>query len=121
MQLAADGVWDNLIRQVQQRWRQRWADFARRDLQLCEAIRSSVGAQKEHASTVGLWSGLHDQLSTSEKRARSVHWLARSRQRRGEESLSDFYQRLIHRSARRTSITGNEQPTVKSISLQVLG
>ena len=43
-----------------------------------------------------------------------------SRQRRNQESLSDFYQRLINRAGRRTSITGNEPPTVKSISLQVL-
>ncbi len=43
-----------------------------------------------------------------------------SRQRRGDESLSDFYQRLTHRPARRVSITGNEQPTAKTISLAVL-
>jgi sulfite reductase beta subunit-like hemoprotein len=43
-----------------------------------------------------------------------------SRQRQGDESLSDYYQRLTQRTTRRTSITGNEQPTSKSISLPVL-
>lgn len=43
-----------------------------------------------------------------------------SKQRRGDESLSDFYQRLVNRPARRVSITGNEQPTAKTIPLPVL-
>lgn len=43
-----------------------------------------------------------------------------ARQRRGDEGLSDFYQRIVGHSARREFITGSETPTSPSLSLKVL-
>lgn len=45
------------------------------------------------------------------------NWAAR---RRAGEGLSDFYQRLLMRAAPRETITGREEPTGKTIPLEVL-